>query len=113
MTTEEKWLKVEAYFKQLTGKETSLNGMLFLIGVQELGKGLRNFSKEQKQDLMHIGICKLLSRSGYYQSEGRDADGWPHWRLVKKLPHADLLGQEQVLKDHVISYLEEEGMLKY
>ncbi|MFN4146651.1 MAG: hypothetical protein ACK4GN_12565 [Runella sp.] len=85
-----------------------LNSVLFLIGVQELGKGPQTFTKEQKQDLMHIAVCKVLSLSGFYKLEGLDQDGWPHWRLVKKLPHFDLVSQEELLKIHVIRYFTEE-----
>jgi hypothetical protein len=85
-----------------------LNAVLFLIGVNELGQGARNFSKEEKQDLMHIGICKALSLSGFYALEGLDKEGWPHWVVVKKLPHFDLLEQEKLLKTHVIEYFEKE-----
>ena len=87
-------------------KPKDLNSVLFLIGVQELGKGHHHFSKEEKQDLMHIAICKVLSLSGYYELEGLDKDGWPHWKLVKKLPHFDLLEQEKLLKLHVLEYFE-------
>lgn len=85
-----------------------LNGVLFLIGVQELGQGYRPFSKEEKQDLMHIAICRVLSQSGFYELEGLDPEGWPHWRVTKKLPHFDLLEQEKLLKMHVIEYFESE-----
>lgn len=98
--------------KQLEGlmqkRPKDLNGVLFVIGVQELGRGPRNFSKEEKQDLMHIAICKVLSLAGYYQLEGLDEHGWPHWKLIKKLPHFDLLEQEKLLKMHVIEYFEKE-----
>lgn len=83
-----------------------LNAVLFLIGVQELGRGVEDFTKEQKQDLMHIAICKVLSLSGFYELEGLDNDGWPHWKLVKKPPHFDLLEQEKFLKMHVMDYFE-------
>lgn len=85
-----------------------LNGVLFLIGVQELGKGHQLFNKEQKQDLMHIAICKVLSYSGYYILDGLDIEGWPHWKLIKKLPRFDLLEQEKLLKMHVMEYFEKE-----
>lgn len=85
-----------------------LNGVLFLIGVQELGKGHQLFNKEQKQDLMHIAICKVLSYSGYYTLDGLDNEGWPHWKLIKKLPRFDLLEQEKLLKMHVMEYFEKE-----
>ena len=94
--------------KSLGKKPKDLNGVLFTIGVQELGRGAKFFSKEEKQDLMHIAICKVLSLSGYYELEGTDKDGWPHWKLVKKLPHFDLLEQEKLLKFHVIEYFEKE-----
>jgi hypothetical protein len=89
---------------QMGKRPKDLNGVLFLIGVQELGKGQQLFSKEEKQDLLHIGICRALSASGYYELEGLDAEGWPHWKLVKKLPHFDLTEQEKLLKMHVLEY---------
>ena len=92
----------------LEKRPKDLNGVLFLIGVQELGRSNRSFSKEEKQDLLHIAICKVLSLSGYYTLEGLDEEGWPHWKLVKKLPRFDLLEQEKLLKIHVIEYFEKE-----
>ncbi|HEY3401992.1 MAG TPA: hypothetical protein VGK59_01315 [Ohtaekwangia sp.] len=103
------WASLLAFLETTIHKRPKdLNGVLFLIGVQELGKGKKVFSKEEKQDLMHIGICKVLSYSGYYELEGLDQEGWPHWKLVKKLPHFDLLEQEKLLKMHVIEYFEKE-----
>jgi hypothetical protein len=98
----------ESLLDQLTrvlGKRPAdINAVLFLVGVQELGQGARNFTKEQKQDLIHIGICRVLSPSGYYEFDNTDADGWPHYRLVKKLPHVDILSQELLLKSHLLQY---------
>jgi len=94
--------------KNFGKKPKDLNAVLFIIGVQELGKGAKNFSKEEKQDLMHIAICKVLSLAGYYELEGIDEGGWPHWKLIKKLPHFDLLEQEKLLKMLVIEYFEKE-----
>jgi hypothetical protein len=106
---ERKWNSLLEEIKLLIGKKPKdLNSVLFLIGVQELGVGKKTFSKEEKQDLMHIGICKVLSLSGYYVLDGLDKDGWPHWKLVKKLPHFDLLEQEKLLKLHVMEYFEKE-----
>lgn len=102
------WERLLAFLGESLGKRPAdLNSVLFLIGVQELGKGAQFFTKEQKQDLMHIAICKVLSLSGYYELEGLDQDGWPHWKLVEKLPHVDLLTQENLLKIHVINYFKE------
>ncbi len=85
-----------------------LNGVLFLIGVQELGQGHKNFSKEEKQDLMHIAICRVLSRAGFYELEGIDQEGWPHWKLIQPLPQFELLEQEKLLKTQILDYFAEE-----
>jgi len=98
-------LKLE---ERIGRKPSDLNSVLFLIGVQELGNGVQNFSKEEKQDLIHLGICKVLSLSGYYQLIGQDQGGWPHWELKKKLPHYDITEQEKLLKMHVIEYFQQE-----
>lgn len=104
-----KWAALLSEVSTMIGKRPKdLNSVLFLIGVQELGRGNRTFSKEEKQDLMHIAICKVLSYSGYYILEGTDNEGWPHWKLIKKLPHFDLLEQEKLLKMHVLEYFEKE-----
>lgn len=107
-----RWGKLMASVAEVIGKRPKdLNGVLFLIGVQELGQGPVPFSKEEKQDLMHIAICKVLSYSGYYELKGTDKDGWPHWERVKPLPHFDLLEQEKLLKMHVLEYFEKEHQL--
>ncbi len=106
---EKNWQKLRIDLEKIIGKKPEdLNAVLFLIGVQELGKGKKPFSKEEKQDLMHIAICKVLSLSGFYSLEGLDEDGWPHWKLEKKLPNFDLIEQEKLLKMHVLEYFEKE-----
>lgn len=101
------WNNLLGSIESLVGKKPKdINGVLFLIGVQELGKGKNTFSKEEKQDLMHLAICKVLSYAGYYELDGIDQDGWPHWRLVKKLPHFDLLEQEKLLKLQIVEYFQ-------
>lgn len=106
---QKEWVKLLYKIKEVTGKRPAdLNAVLFLVGVQELGKGAKSFSKEEKQDVMHIAICKVLSLAGYYELEGLDEDGWPHWKLVKKLPRFDLLEQEKLLKMQILEYFKKE-----
>ena len=103
------WNSLLLEIEQILGqKPKDLNGVLFLIGVQELGRGRQLFTKEQKQDLMHIAICKVLSYAGYYVLEGLDQEGWPHWKLVRKMPRFDLFEQEKLLKAQVLEYFERE-----
>ncbi|QJW92062.1 hypothetical protein HNV11_23140 [Spirosoma taeanense] len=106
-TIDERWEDLLGQLQSLVGKRPAdLNAVLFLIGVQELGKGPKRFSKEAKQDLMHIAVCRVLSQSGYYTFDGYDKDGWPKWLLEKPIPPGDLLKQENFLKEHVIQYFQ-------
>jgi hypothetical protein len=99
-----RWWKLEEQLMQRFGKKPDLNAILLLIGIQETGFVTDKISKEQKQDLMHVAVCSLLSPSGYYLLEGKDADGWPHFKQLKALPEYDLIEQENFLKDHVLLY---------
>jgi hypothetical protein len=104
-----RWWKLEEKLMERFGKKPDMESILFLIGVQELGDIKEKFTKEQKQDLMHIAVCSLLSVSGYYDLEGVDADGWPHYRQLKALPVMDLIAQENFMKDHVLLYFDAKG----
>lgn len=88
-----------------------MDGILFLIGIQELGSGKQDFSKEEKQDLMHIAVCTVLSPSGYYAFEGHDEEGWPHYKQLKPLPPLMLVEQENFLKDHVLLYFKDQNFI--
>ena len=99
------WEKLTQSLANTYGEEPDLQTILFLIGIQELGKGPMKYSKDEKQDLMHIAVCRLMSQFGYYELEGLDQDGWPHWKLVKKLPPLTLKEQDLLLKQAVIEYL--------
>lgn len=102
-----KWQNLQKKLADLLGKRPDTNAMLFLVGIQELGRGFGNFSKEEKQDLMHIATCKLLEPLGYYKYVGNDADGWPHYENLQELPPLDLKEQESLLRIQAIEYFEE------
>lgn len=104
-----RWWKLEEKLMERFGKKPDMEAILFLIGMQELGSIEAKFSKEQKQDLMHIAVCSLFSASGYYELEAVDADGWPHYRQLKALPVMDMIAQENFMKDHVLLYFERNG----
>lgn len=88
-----------------------MEAILFLIGIQEFGQLREKFTKEQKQDLMHIAVCSLLSQSGYYELQGKDQEGWPHFRQLKPMPEMDAIEQENFLKDHILLYFENHDFL--
>ena len=108
----EKWDNLVAFVSKEfgDGEKLDLQDILFLIGIQELGKGYREFSKEEKMDLLHIAICKLLSNYGYYELEGRDKDGWPHYKSNEKLPPLKPGEQTILMKEAAILYFEKNGV---
>ena len=101
---QQRWWDLEARLVERFGKKPDLEAILFLIGIQEFGQFREKFTKEQKQDLMHVAICSLLSQSGYYEQEGKDLDGWPHFKQLKAMPDMNTIEQENFLKDHILLY---------
>ncbi|MGI9526598.1 MAG: hypothetical protein ACR2MS_05755 [Weeksellaceae bacterium] len=113
MTEKEQWDKVVSFFTTnfTDGETPDLDTMLFLIGVQELGKGMQRFKKDDKVNLMHIAVCRLLEPYGYYRFEGRDADNWPHFELLQALPVLKANEQSLLMRKAIIQYFEDQGII--
>jgi hypothetical protein len=104
-----RWWKLEEKLMQRFEKKPDVETILFMIGIQELGDIKKKFTKEQKQDLMHIAICTILSPSGYYELSGVDEDGWPHFNQLKPMPTMHPIEQENFLKDHILLYFQQQN----
>lgn len=113
LTDREKWKKVEEFFiKNFTdGERPNLDTILFLIGVQELGKGSKKFTKDDKINLMHIAVCAVLEPYGYYRFDGRDADGWPQFEFVESLPELKSNEQSLLIRRGIIQYFEDRNLI--
>jgi len=81
-----------------------LDSIIFLIGIQELGQFQKRFNKQKKLEVIHIAVCKLLSDYGYYEYDHTDNDGWPHYKLIKKLPNLKAGEQTILMKKAIINY---------
>jgi hypothetical protein len=101
-----RWWKLEEKLIERFGKKPDVESILFIIGIQELGDIGKKFSKEQKQDLMHIAVCTVLAPSGYYELFHVDEDGWPHFNQLKPMPSMHSIEQENFLKDHILLYFQ-------
>ena len=86
------------------GEDLDLDGMLYLVGVQELGDYQRTFKKDEKINLMHIAICRLLEPYGYYDFDFFDDDGWPHYKMVQQLPPLKAGEQSVLMKEALVQY---------
>jgi hypothetical protein len=105
-----KWQSLLSRLEVQFGVEPDLQAVLFLIGIQELGQGSRKFTKDEKQYLMHIATCKVLSYWDYYELKGSDNEGWPDWQLKQKLPSLTLKEQDLLLRQSILRYFEDSGV---
>ena len=105
----DKWDElVEKLTQQFSeGDELSLDSIIYLIGVQELGQGKKQFKKDEKVNLMHIAICKLLEPYGYYEFDFFDNEGWPHYKVKAQLPHLKAGEQSVLMKEAIVNYFVE------
>ncbi|HET8573657.1 MAG TPA: hypothetical protein VFL76_07285 [Edaphocola sp.] len=102
----QRWQQLLLMLKERFGKEPNMEAILFLIGINEY-RGrmpMHKFSKEQKQDLMHVAVCTLLSNEGFFELEKYDEEGWPHFTQLKANTPADLVGQEDLLREKIMAY---------
>lgn len=86
------------------GEILDLDAIIYLIGVQELGQLHRRFKKDDKVNLMHIAICKLLEPYGYYEFDYVDEEGWPHYTVKEELPHLKAGEQSVLMKEAIVNY---------
>ncbi|MBC9794337.1 hypothetical protein [Sinomicrobium weinanense] len=110
----ERW---DILVKKLSGKfadgdTLDLDSIIYLIGVQELGQLGRKFKKDDKINLMHIAICRLLEPYGYYEFDYIDKDGWPHYNTKEQLPHLKAGEQSVLMKEAIVQYFMEKEFIK-
>ena len=106
------WEEVEAFFVKTfdTEKNPQIDTILFLIGVQELGSGQQKYTKDDKLNILHIAVCRLLEPFGYYKFKEYDADGYPHFDEVTPLPDLKANEQQILMKKAIIQYFIDEEL---
>jgi len=111
----EKWKKIEQFFQAnfTDGEKPDLDTILFIIGVQELGQGKKKFKKDDKLNLLHIAVCRVLEPFGFYRFDGKDADGWPHFELLDELPPLKTNEQTLLMKYAVIQYFDDQQIINF
>lgn len=101
-----RWYEVRNRVREEFGQRPDINAMLFIIGMNEVGIVKEVWEKEEKQNLMHVAVCKLLSSEGYYRLTKTDTDGWPHYEKQNNLPALSLKEQDDLLKRKIVEYFE-------
>ncbi len=105
------WTILQEKLTERFGSTMDYDAILFTIGLQELSKPFKKYKKDEKLEVMHVAICALLEPYGFYEFEGRDKDGWPHWKLKEKLPNLDAKQQNKLIIDAIIDYFKKDGFL--
>lgn len=98
------WAKYKEDFKQQYGEHPSVISTLFVIGLGEIEQELTELTKEQKQEVIHVGLCTLLENQGFYERLGVDEDGWPHFEVTAKAETVDIEKQEPFLRQQILNY---------
>ena len=106
-----KFQEVKSHLEKSFGEDMDVQSILFLIGVNELGLGYKDFSKSEKTDLLHVAICTIFEPYGFYEFEGNDEDNWPHFKLIKPLPVLDHREQQHLIKQALTEYFHTNGYM--
>lgn len=93
------------------GEKLDLDAIIYLVGLQELGQVHRKFKKDDKVNLMHIAICRLLEPFGYYEFDFFDDDGWPHYKVLEQLPALKAGEQSILMKEAIVQYFLEKEVI--
>jgi len=101
--------KLSAQFSD--GDLLELDAIIYLVGVQELGQYHRTYKKDEKLNLMHIAICRLLEPYGYYEFDFFDEDGWPHYTVKEELPALKAGEQTVLMKEAIVHYFVERAYI--
>lgn len=107
---EKAFARVVRWMSRIQGQTVDIQTLVFLIGVRELGQGQREFTKNEKIEVMHISICRLLMPFGYYKLVGLDQDGWPHYEVDEVLPELTSGEQERLMKEAIVQYVKDENI---
>ena len=89
-----------------------IEGILYLVGLQELGQVHKRFKKDDNVDIIHIGICSVLEPFGYYTFDYFDDERWPHFKLLEELPTLKPGEQSILMKESVVHYFIQKGLIQ-
>ncbi len=86
------------------GETIDVEGVLYLVGLQELGQLHQKMKKDDNINLIHVGICTVLEPYGYYRFDFYDEEGWPHFELLEALPNLKPGEQSILIKEALVGY---------
>lgn len=106
---EARWERLQSWLKARFGRDTGIEAVLFLVGVQSRGHGYEpKLRKEVKQDLIMEGTYSVFEKLGFYERVGMDEHGnWIWERVVPEIPKLPIDDQEKLLRIAILAYFDE------
>ena len=102
---EARWQRLAAWLQERFHRATSIEAVLFLIGIQSRGRGYEpELEKETKQDLVMEGTYCAFEALDLYRRVGMDADGFWLWERTTPLPELSIEAQEKLLRLAILAY---------
>lgn len=102
-----RWAALKAWLDARFGRDTSLEGALFLVGIQSRGAGFTpGLGRETKQDVIMEGTYRAFEALGLYRAV--EADGERAWQRMHAVPPLAVEAQEKLLRAALLAYFERE-----
>ncbi len=104
----ERWPQLQEWTRRRFGKRADVEGVLFLIGLQELGRGAApDLDKARKEQILLEGTFCAFETLGYYERTGIEDNGHWIWEQRKSMP-ADLTKAEEevMLRQAALAYFD-------
>ena len=98
------WDNLTAFLEKNFGIEQNLTSVLFLIGIQESGKGFKSYDQQEKTEIIKLAQINLLARENFYiPIKGKD-NGESVWieNPNMSIPTESVL--EKLLKSLILDY---------
>ncbi len=98
------WEELLENLNKSLGINKNLMSVLFIMGLQEKGSGFKNYSQEEKTEIIKTVQFNLLCKNDYYIKPAKDLNGQAIWieNPDKEIPDGN--AYEKLLKNLVLNY---------
>ncbi len=106
---DQRWEAIQQFVEERFQREPTIEAILFLIGVQERGRGYEpDLQKDVKEALVMEGTYTVFEKVDLYRHAGMESDGSWIWERTTDLPE-DLSSdeQEKLLRLAIVRYFDE------
>jgi hypothetical protein len=99
-TIDKEFKTIEFQFIKRFKKKPTLEGILLLIGFQECPESKLSRDKEEKLDLINLGMLVVLERMGYFKRVKSDTT-WPAFEPTEQRAEEN---KEAIVRKGIVDY---------